>query len=467
MRDKSDKFASSYGEVGAARKAEFLNVGYKSHHFFPHHVYHLPKCGPDGFKLAHFMCTEQDPNRQSELVLYTTPEVAAEFPDDLWFDNELVWHQQQFGRPGQVATANLRQDSGDLYSMGHISDLVQRISRRPADKSRIEKRFKGWPAMLLNAIVAYAAENGFGRVFVPKSKWAMKHTDPKPTVQAALFERVYDRPVSRYFPQENEYWWIVDVFRSRDLIVFLEMQFKPLVANKTICICHDIERGLGHIDCDPEFARAANKKTPNYIYQMAEIENSLGIRSTYNVVGCLFSEVRPVVEELGHEVAFHSYNHIISEEQLAACRSVDYRIEGYRPPQSRITPELTDTSLCHHNFEWFASSAHSLGYTMPVLENRLVKIPILFDDFTMYSKGISFEEWQRSALEKIKLSRFVAFSLHDCYAGFWLPDYHSFLAKISKLGVMRTLSEVAASLFFQNSGSPLQVSNTLVQQQER
>ena len=104
---------------------------------------------------------------------------------------------------------------------------------------------------------------------------------------------------------------------------------------------------------------------------------------------------------------------------------------------------------------------------MPVLENRLVKIPILFDDFTMYSEGISFEEWQRRALEKIELSRFVAFSLHDCYAGFWLPEYHSFLAKISKLGVMRTLSEVAASLFFQNSGSPLQVSNTLVQQQER
>ena len=41
--------------------------------------------------------------------------------------------------------------------------------------------------------------------------------------------------------------------------------------------------------------------------------------------------------------------------------TIDYRIKGYRPAQSRITAELTDANLAFHNFEWLASSRYSLG----------------------------------------------------------------------------------------------------------
>jgi hypothetical protein len=446
-----DDFEISFGEMSAHRKSDFLAAGYRGRHFFAHRVFHLPKCGPDGFRLAERMCSERDPNRLSELVLYAAPELAAKFPDDLWFDDDLIWHQQQFGRAGQVATVNLRQDGDDLYTMVLVSDLVQRVSRRRDHKSRVEDRFRWWPRILLNAILARAMEMECNRVFIPKSHWAMKHTDRNRVVQAELFERIYDRPVARYEPAETGDWWIVDLAGNRDRIIALEAHSEPARNEKTICICHDIERGLGHIHCDPEFSRMADQQAPENLRQMLEIERSLGISATYSVVGSLLNEVRPLIENTGHEVAFHSYNHVISQEQLELCRSLDYRIKGYRPPQSRVTSELTDMALCHHNFEWLASSAYSLGFKQPRIENRIAKLPILFDEYAMYTRDMTYEKWRTAALEKIESSKFVAFSLHDCYAGLWLDDYHSFLLDVLELGSLKTLNEVAADLVFQES----------------
>lgn len=454
MSNEYHGFNSRFGEINASRKPQFVERGFKGRHFFPHRVYHLPKCGPDGYKLSQWMCQEQDPATQSELILYATPGLAAQFSDDLWFDDDLVWHQQQFGRAGQVATANLRAHGTDLYSMVFVSDLVQRISRRPVEKSRVENRFKGWPFMLLNAILVAAADNGFSRVFVPRSQWAMQHTDPNRTVQPALFERIYDQPVRLYSPRISDNWWIIDVPGNRDRLVKPEEQFEALPDEKSICICHDIERGLGHLDCDPDFAALADQTSPHHLVQMATIEQATGVRATYNVVGCLMDEVAPLVKALGHEVAFHSYNHVISEDQLAACRKVDYRIKGYRPPQSRITHELTDSALCFHNFEWLASSAGSLGFHQPRLDNRLVKIPILFDDWTMYSEGKSYDQWRDDALQKIASSSFVAFSLHDCYARFWLPGYAELLSEIHTMGRIRTMNEISAKILFANCLNP-------------
>ena len=47
--------------------------------------------------------------------------------------------------------------------------------------------------------------------------------------------------------------------------------------------------------------------------------------------------------------------------QLPRCREVDYRIKGYRPPRSQITPELSDRNLLFHNFEWLASMMAELA----------------------------------------------------------------------------------------------------------
>ena len=81
--------------------------GYRHRWFFPHTVRYLPKGGPDGFKIARWMLGDVTPDQMWELVIHAGHSVAGQFPGELFFDDDVVWHQQQFGRPGQIATANL------------------------------------------------------------------------------------------------------------------------------------------------------------------------------------------------------------------------------------------------------------------------------------------------------------------------------------------------------------------------
>jgi hypothetical protein len=215
-------------------------------------------------------------------------------------------------------------------------------------------------------------------------------------------------------------------------------------------LCHDIEKGLGHIGVDPHFAAAADETSLRHLDEMLGIEREMGIKATYNVVGCLFNEVRERIERDGHCIAFHSYNHNTHENQLEQCRQVDYRVKGYRPPQSKITPELRDENLCYHNFEWLANSAYSLGLRYPVMRSRIVKIPILFDDFELYRSKLEYRKWEQEAIDKITQNDFVAFSLHDCYAKFWLPHYRSFLKKIGEIGKLQTLNEISSDMILSN-----------------
>lgn len=240
---------------------------------------------------------------------------------------------------------------------------------------------------------------------------------------------------------------------------------------KTICLCHDIESGLGHVDVDPDFAKFANHTSSDNLDEMLRIEKEMNVKATYNVVGCLFNEVRERIEKDGHCIAFHSYDHKIDDlrlyskkyhrifkqifgimvgkthnrydDELAKCRRIDYRVKGYRPPQSRITTELSDDNLCSHNFEWLASATSSLKTKTPTMQNRIVKIPILFDDFALYKGKVKYEEWEQKAIDRIKQDHFVTFCLHDCYGYYWLPHYREFLKKISGLGKLKTLNEIA------------------------
>jgi len=103
---------------------------------------------------------------------------------------------------------------------------------------------------------------------------------------------------------------------------------------------------------------------------------------------------------------------------------------------------LSEENFCFHNFEWLASSTDSLGFVTPQMLNRLVKIPIAFDDYELYRDGLSWDAWETRALDAIGQSDFIAFSLHDCYAPFWLPHYNAFLDKVRGLGTLRTMNEV-------------------------
>lgn len=462
---------SYFWHIGRGREPEFIQRGFKKRHVFPHRSYYLPKCGPDGFKLATWMCGPCAVGQLWEIVLYADDSVVAEFPRELFFDPDIVWHQQQFGRPGQVATADVVIAGKTLYSMAHLSDVFQRISRRREHKTRIETKLRGWSHMLMNSIVNFACERGLTAVRTPTAELALRHTDPARQVKADIFERIYDLTVQRlYSCRQDSKWWVISLDENRDRLVRPERQSESMPDPKTICICHDIERGLGHRTVDPSFARVADETAPGHLAAMLMMEATSQVKATYNVVGSIVPEVRASIEEFGHSLGFHSFDHDIRKagwgvrwrdtllgrksdtgnDQLPRCRQVDYRIKGYRPPQSAMTSELSDDNLCFHNFEWLASSVSALGITGPELLNRVVRIPIVMDDFDLH-RNHPYERWEARVMEKVERWHFAAISLHDCYGDLWLPHYERLLEKMSKLGEFRTLDEVAGAVSLGNS----------------
>lgn len=444
------KMTAVHWQVGPDRQADFVAAGYKARLFFPHRYYCLPRCGPDAFKLGVLMYGVRSADKHWQIVLFGTSPAIDEFPYELFLDDEVNWHQQHLGRVGQIASANVILRGSNALTSVHVSDLVQRISRRREFKTRIENAFKGWHHLLLNCIVGFAARHGVRRVLVPTSRLAMKHTDENRTVQPELFERVYDRAVHhRFRAVADGAWWSIDVARNKRSIVPGDRRQEVIRTDsrKTICLCHDVERGLGHVDSDLEFARLADELAPPALEQMLSLERRACVKATYCVVGSLLDAVRSSIEDDGHCLAFHSYDHRLERPQLQACRRVDYRIPGYRPPQSVLTPELKGPALQEHGFQWLASSASSLGIRVPRLEHRIVKIPILLDDFEMYEGRTTFDGWRKKVLDLIREQDFVALSLHDAYADHWLPYYGRLLEELKALGQLKTLDEVAADMY--------------------
>lgn len=432
-----------HGHLSADRKDEFVASGHLARNFFPHKAHVLPKSGPDSFRLAQRTCGISDPSKAREIVLYADDEVLEEFPRTIFFDKDLIWHEQQFGRNGHVAVANLTIATDTIYGNAYFSDIYQRISRRREHKTRIEKIFQGWPHMLFNAIMDFAAENKFKRFLSPTAdKIVSSCIDKSRTVDRAMFDAVYDRKLLECFEAvEENGFWSIDVEKNAGRIVPLRMAEEIIEMEKTICVCHDIEQGLGHENVDGH--------DENVVQEMLAAEKGMGIKATYNVVGCIMNKYRAMIEKDGHCVAFHSFNHCLAEEQLLRCREVDYRIKGYRPPQSKLTEELGCENLCFHNFEWIASSAWA-NKRIPVMEEGIVKIPIVLDDFAL-ANGTKYEAWEREALRRIRENYFVAFSLHDCYSQHWLPHYRQFLGKIAKMGKFKTLDEVSGEMVLANA----------------
>ena len=186
-------------DLEADRRSEFLARGHKERNFFPHRIVRLPKAGPDGFQLAGRMCGPVRPDQLWELVLYALPPVLDQLPVDLFCDDDLVWHQQQFGLPGQVASVNLVDRRPDLFAMVFVSDVVQRIGRRRPLKTQVENWFKGWSRLLVHACLDFALDRGFDRLFVATADLAHRHTDPSRDVGRDLFDHIYDHSVGTPF----------------------------------------------------------------------------------------------------------------------------------------------------------------------------------------------------------------------------------------------------------------------------
>lgn len=407
-------------------------------------------------KLASRMCGINDPGTCWQIVLNASQSVVEQFPAGLFFQDELFWHRQQFGCGGHVASVNIAVQGDSAYTMAHFSDVVQRSARKPECRTLINKLFRGWHHMLLNAIGHFCLRKDIARFYVPTSVLAMDHTDKDRQVNPKLFKRLYDDDIHRMFAVTRMGdWWCVDVIKENaHKFIAPEARSEILAEDKIVCICHDIEQGLGHRDVDPGFAEDVEKAAPSYLENMLSIESDAGVSATYNVVGTLFQQVRGSIERGGHCLGFHSYDHRIERtqrRQLQMCEELDYGVKGYRPPQSLVTEDLNEFNLTYYNFDWLASGAKSLNTGTPVLTDGLSKIPIHFDDFPMYKDSTSYRQWEQAALAEISQRQFVAFSLHDCYAKFWLPDYASFLSKIKELGALMTLNEVAKHLALANA----------------
>jgi len=437
-------------EAGADALPRFRAAGFEQRNFFPHRVYVLPKAGPDGLKLATRMAGVSDPGQLREFVLCATSPVAEEIPAHVYADDDVQWHRQQFGLPAQVACANVIVGEGHLRCYVLVSDLVQRISRLPAYRTRVDTRFRGWVRLLTNAILAYAAENGLETVYVATSDLALRNTDKRRNPQPALYERIYDHVALARGAVRDGDWWRFSVKDQAGRIAPLTRSYETDQPGRVVCIIHDTEGGLGHRDSDPDFARQADADAPAALAAMLAVEAAAGVRATYNLVGQLYDRYYDTIRAGGHGVAFHSWDHVIApdeaatRQQLQRCREVDYRVKGYRPPQSRITPGLTDATLAWFNFEWLASSVSSLKTKAPSLSNAIVKIPVHVDDYAMFLEGVSFEAWEAAFWQGAGAQEFVVVGLHDCYAHHWLPHYEGFVSRLRERASLLTLDEVAA-----------------------
>jgi peptidoglycan/xylan/chitin deacetylase (PgdA/CDA1 family) len=213
---------------------------------------------------------------------------------------------------------------------------------------------------------------------------------------------------------------------------------------KTICLFHDIERGLGQSAEPAVFRLEVDREAPRYLRGILAMERQAGVTATYNVVGSILGEVRAEIEAGGHAVAFHSYDHDLANDQLARCRGADQRIRGYRAPMSILTRELADGSLSRHGFDWVAIAMSKAGADVPVFREGVVWIPVLMDDYDLHRRRMSYESWERALLARVSKAPFAAIGLHDCYAGYWLGQYEELLGKLKTLGRFSTMDEVAS-----------------------
>jgi hypothetical protein len=130
---------------------------------------------------------------------------------------------------------------------------------------------------------------------------------------------------------------------------------------------------------------------------------------------------------------------------------VDLQVKGYRPPQSRLTAEITDYTLAYWNFEWLLSSARSLGSSEPRLQNGIVKIPIHMDDYDMQTGDLSYGQWLQRLDSLVATRDFVAVGLHDCYARHWLDGYAELLGRLEHAGELWTCDQVVNRVRFENT----------------
>jgi hypothetical protein len=443
----------------AGVKSGFLEKGFAAREYFPHRVAAVPKQYPDTLLLLEdrgMSRLELLACRFCQLNLYS--DHLAGFPDELFTDGVVNWHNQQLGEKGLIAAAGLCIQDCSLIVSVMQSDLCQQLFRQPSlkqeCKTQVEKRFGAWYKFLFNAILDFAVESRIATIYSPTGASILRAT--RKCVYPELFRRIYDFPgefycASRVARGAAEYWEVPVQANAARAVPLTSVTGAEPAIESLICIFHDIEENVDTDICAEDCRRNLSA--------MLSIEKSFGVAATYDIVGALFAQKK---EEIcaagGHCLAFHSYDHVLeNEHQLRRCRQIDLRVRGYRPLRSRLTPALTDYSLSYYNFEWLASSTRGLsragrnigtpGTTGCRLQNGMVKIPILTDDRAMATGQMNYPEWRQRLLTKAADKTLLSFGLHDCYAGCWIDCYPELLETVSKHGRFVTADELCDMTF--------------------
>ena len=213
--------------------------------------------------LSDWSCGVRDPARLWLFLLHAEAPAVEVVDGATFFDRDLVWHAQHHGLPGHVAYACLAEVGRDLYGLTYVSDLVQRVGRWREIRTRIENTFRGWPWLLLNAILDFAVERGFRRLRSPTSERVLRYTDDARETGGSLFARIYDHPPERLLgARRRGGWWEVDVDRCRPRVVQGLAAVERRTSAPVFCVCHDLEGGWGHRDLDPELAERMDRESP-------------------------------------------------------------------------------------------------------------------------------------------------------------------------------------------------------------
>lgn len=488
-----------YHEITAERKPEFIARGYKGRYFFPHRAVYLPKPLSDQAAIAKRSWGIDEPEALCSVALYASEELIERFPRDLFFDHEVMLHDEHMGRPGLVATAHLYRDGDKLYTDEHQSDLVQRIAARREHKSQVEKRFGSWHHMLLNSILHYAAMEGFTELHVATAQ-AVLGSHLNREVDPRLFERLYDRDIQLHFnPQRRGRSWVIDVAAHRDKLVELTPASEPLASpERTVCIFHDVASGLP----------GGRQQTTRLVGQMLEIEQDQGVESTYNLAGCLIDDCFESIRDAGHATGFHSFHHrayryhphpadneavlmraitavyrrldytvrrrlslspgrpqaasvirrsIVNRlrgvlgikpvmDPLFLCREHQFYVKGYRPTPQDLAAGQNDLHLFERACEWVLKASAQDG-AMPLKQNSgLIHVPIA-SEFSGDALQQPFEQWQGGALELAHAAPFTVLGLHAVNANDWLEHYPAFLQQLKGSAELQTVQQAVDQFY--------------------
>jgi hypothetical protein len=429
----------------------FAGRGFSRRELFTHKVIAVPKPYPDAQLLLErrgLRRHELEKGQFYQLNLYTTD--FYRLPDELFSHPEINWHRQNFGQKGLIAAAGLwiRNSVATISTLQ--SDVCQQLYRHPTlnrlCKTQVETHFKYWYAILFNAVLDFCTDLKIITIHSPTGHQIVANTQK--AVNPDLFYRIYDYPSTQFHCRKisvgSAEYWEIPIDANRALVARLDMSNHiedQEISKVRICIFHDVEE-----DVDTEISSA---ECADNLTHMLQVERSFGLKATYNILGTLFSrkndEIR--ISNPDHAIGFHSFNHHLWDlAQLSQCRAVDLRVRGYRPPQSRITSELTEYNLTRFNFEWLASSVNSLGRNTCKLENGIVKIPIHLDDYSL-SLAKPYGQWESELLSAAQGKSFLGLGLHDCYAGKWLTRYPDLLDKLATKGQFVSADEVCDSIF--------------------